>query len=117
MGRVEEYNMPAMVSFARRNVAMFTSVGAMVVTLLLNHLFWRMGRGGQHRGRHWQRANYRHIRVHFRIRADSVNVGDGRSQCCPTTGHGCNPRGRVQPGTTASDTWWGKAFLTACPLH
>ena len=76
-----------MVAYARRNVAMLTSVGAMVVTILLIIFFgaWAVAASSQ---------------------------GDGSSGASDP-----DAIPRLASASAAADTWWGKAFLVACPLH
>ena len=116
MGRVEEYNIRAMVLFTRRNAAMLTSVGAMVVTLLLIVFFGA-----------WAVAASTEAGIGSVLTTATSGFTSGYGQTAPTSGTvdpNAVPRlataatpGGGAAGTTASDTWWGKAFLTACPLH
>ena len=103
-----------MVSYARRNVAILTSVGAMVVAVLLVIFFgaWAVSASSE---------------------ADLAGIMSGA-----TSGFsgGASPQYvQSNPGVAAADsdtvprlasansgggavdTWWGKAFLVACPLH
>ena len=116
MGRVEEYNIRAMVLFTRRNAAMLTSVGAMVVTLLLIIFFGA-----------WAVAASTEAGIGSVLTTATSGFTSGYGQTAPTSGTvdpnavprlatAATPEGGAA-GTTASDTWWGKAFLTACPLH
>ena len=116
MGRIEEYNIRAMVSYARRNLAMLTSVGAMVVTLLLIIFFGA-----------WAVSASTEAGLGSVLTTATSGFTSGYGQTASTSGPvdpNAVPRlataaipGGGGAGATASDTWWGKAFLTACPLH
>ncbi len=98
--------MAPMVAYARRNVAMLTSVGAMVVTILLIVFFgaWAVAASSQ---------------------GDVGNALTGAitgfSGTAPQPGSSgaSDPDAipRLASANAAADTWWGKAFLVACPLH
>ncbi len=102
-----------MVTFAKRNVAMLTSVGAMAFTVLLVIFFgaWAVsassgpGAGGVDG---------------VLTTATSGFTGGYAQPSVPTASNpNFNPDAapRLASANTAADTWWGKAFLTACPLH
>ena len=100
---------PPMVGYARRNFAVLTTVGAMVVTIMLIIFFgaWAVASAGD--------ANLSSL-------ANSAASGfAGNPPTSPGSVPGavdlrCNVP-RLASATPASDTWWGKALLGACPLH
>ncbi len=97
-----------MVGYAKRNFAVFTTVGAMVITLLLIVFFgaWAVASAGD--------ADISSI-------TNSATSGFAGSPYQP----GAVPPGaadsdtvpRLASATPVSETWWGKSFLVACPLH
>ena len=96
-----------MVGYARRNFALLTSVGAMVVTILLIIFFgaWAVAASGD---------------AGFTSLANSATSGfAGSPYQSGSVPAGADPDTvpRLASATPASETWWGKALLGACPLH
>ncbi len=96
-----------MVGYARRNFALLTSVGAMVVTIVLIIFFgaWAVAASGD---------------AGFASLANSATSGfAGSPYQSGSVPAGADPDTvpRLASATPASETWWGKALLGACPLH
>lgn len=96
-----------MVGYARRNFAVLTTVGAMVVTIMLIIFFgaWAVASGGD---------------ADLTSLANSAASGFAGSSYQPGSVPGAvdsDTVPRLASATPASDTWWGKALLGACPLH
>ena len=116
MGRVEEYNRPAYGIVHEAQCGHAHVRGAMVVTLLLIIFFGA-----------WAVAASTEAGIGSVLTTATSGFTSGYGQTAPTSGTvdpNAVPRlataatpGGGAAGTTASDTWWGKAFLTACPLH
>ncbi len=99
--------MPLMVGYARRNFALLTSVGAMVVTIMLIIFFgaWAVAASGD---------------SDFSSLANTATAGfAGASYQSASVPAAAEPDTvpRLASATPASETWWGKALLGACPLH
>ena len=112
-----------MAAYAKRNVAMLTTVGAMVVAVLLIIFFgaWAVAASseagaeslltnataGFSGGLPAPPASY----------PANGDAGDGDAGADADTA----PRLATAPDgsipSNPADTWWGKAFLAACPLH
>lgn len=96
-----------MVGYARRNFAVLTTVGAMVVTIMLIIFFgaWAVASAGD---------------ADLSSLANSAASGFAGSSYQPDSVPGAADSDnvpRLASATPASDTWWGKALLGACPLH
>ena len=96
-----------MVGYARRNFAILTTVGAMVITVLLIVFFgaWAVAASGD--------AGISSI-------TNSATAGFAGASYQPGAAPGAvesDTVPRLASATPASDTWWGKALLGACPLH
>ncbi len=95
-----------MVGYARRNFALLTSVGAMVVTIMLIIFFgaWAVAASDG---------------SDFSSLADTATAGfAGTSyQSASVTAAEPDTAPRLASASPASETWWGKALLGACPLH
>ena len=109
-----------MVSYARRNIAIVTSVGAMAVSLMLVIFFgaWAVSASGD--------AGVQSLLsgAAAGFSGDALTAGataaDGTAGSATAAGYGDTaPRlaSAASGGRAAADTWWGQAFLTACPLH
>ena len=104
-----------MVAYAKRNAAILTSVGAMVVCLLLIIFFgaWAVSAGG---------GTDLDVLVSG---AASGFSGSISPQSVASEGSAAPADGDTVPRLAtaaassggAAETWWGKAFLVACPLH
>ena len=96
-----------MVGYARRNFALLTSVGAMVVTVMLFIFFgaWAVASAGDAdisslantATAGFAGTSYQSASVPAAVESDTVP--------------------RLASATPVSETWWGKSFLFACPLH
>lgn len=96
-----------MVAYAKRNFAVLTTVGAMVVTILLIIFFgaWAVAAAGD---------------ADISSLANSAASGFAGSSYQSKSVPGAvdsDAVPRLASATPASDIWWGKALLGACPLH
>ena len=96
-----------MVGYARRNFALLTSVGAMVVTIMLIIFFgaWAVAASGD---------------ADLSSLANTATAGfAGTSYQSASVPGAADPdtAPRLASASPASETWWGKALLGACPLH
>lgn len=96
-----------MVGYARRNFAILTSVGAMVITLMLIIFFgaWAVTASGD---------------SDLSSLANTATAGFAGAPYQPGSAPGVTESDavpRLASANPASETWWGKAFLVACPLH
>ena len=96
-----------MVGYAGRNAAMLISIGAMVVTLMLIIFFgaWAVASAGD--------ADISSI-------TSSATTGFAGAPYQPGLVPGAADADtvpRLASATPVSETWWGKTFLVACPLH
>lgn len=101
-----------MVAYAKKNAAIATSVGAMLVSILLIIFFgaWAVAEtsegdfSGVLSGATAGFSGSISAQPDPRVSAANLNNA---------------PRLATTPGSaeTPADTWWGKAFLGACPLH
>ena len=96
-----------MVGYVRRNFAVLTTVGAMVVTLLLIIFFgaWAVAASGD-------------ADISSLANAATSGFAGAPHQSAAASGAvDADSVPRLASATAASDTWWGKALLGACPLH
>lgn len=96
-----------MVGYAKRNVAMLTSVGAMVLAILLIIFFgaWAVAESSE--------GGF----DNFAASATSGFVGaQYQPESAPTVPDG-DTAPRLASANPVSETWWGKSLLFACPLH
>ena len=96
-----------MVGYAKRNFAVLTTVGAMVITIMMIVFFgaWAVASAGD---------------ADISSLANSAASGfAGSSYQSQSVPGAVDPNAvpRLASATPASDTWWGKALLGACPLH
>ena len=96
-----------MVGYARRNFAILTSVGAMVITVMLIIFFgaWAVAASGG-----GDLSSF----------ANTATSGFAGAQYQPESVSGVaesDTAPRLASANPPSETWWGKAFLVACPLH
>ena len=97
-----------MVGYARRNFAVLTSVGAMVVTIMLIIFFgaWAVAASGD--------ADLSGL-------ANTATAGfvgsPAQPGSLPAAANDSDSVPRLASATPVSETWWGKSFLFACPLH
>ena len=102
-----------MVAYARRNAAILTSIGAMVATLLLIIFFgaWAVSASGD--------AGFSEV---LSGATSGFSGSVSPQSAAPRTGvvaadADTVPRLASASSGGAADTWWGQAFLVACPLH
>ena len=96
-----------MVRYARRNFAILTSIGAMVVTLMLIIFLgaWAVSAAGD---------------ADLSSLADTATAGFTGIPYQPGSVPGAvdsDSVPRLASANPVSETWWGKSFLVACPLH
>lgn len=96
-----------MVGYARRNFAILTTVSAMVITLLLIIFLgaWAVASAGD---------------ADISSLANTATAGfAGNSYQSGSVPGAVDPDAvpRLASATPVSETWWGKTFLVACPLH
>lgn len=105
--------MAAMVAYAKRNAAIATSIGAMVVSILLLIFFgaWAVAASSE--------GDFTGVLSGATAGfSGSVAPQPGHAAANPTNDPDSVPRlASAAPGETAADKWWGKALLGACPLH
>lgn len=110
-----------MTSYARRNIAIGVSVGAMAVSVLLIIFFgaWAVSASGDAGVQSLLSGATAGFSGDALTAASSsaadANAGTGAG---PAAGDTAPRLASAATGDrAAADTWWGKAFLTACPLH
>ena len=96
-----------MVRYVRRNVAILTSLGAMVVTVMLIIFFgaWAVAASGD---------------AGVSSFASTATAGFSGAPYQPESVPGAvdsDSVPRLASADPVSETWWGKTFLVACPLH
>ena len=106
-----------MAAYAKRNIAMLTTIGAMAAGLLLLIFFgaWAVSAGSADNA------------AGLLSGATAGFTGEGLLPASGAAGGGgfdggvdgdMAPRLATAPGgDRPSDTWWGQALLAACPLH
>lgn len=115
-----------MVAYAKRNVAMLTTVGAMVAAVLLIIFFgaWAVSDGSRAADAETllsgATAGFSGATLATPLpQSPSSYPADGDADATIAPRLATTPDGSVADGSAANpaDTWWGKAFLAACPLH
>ena len=114
-------------AYAKRNVAMLTTVGAMVAAVLLIIFFGRLGRVPTAAAPLMPRPLLSGATAGFSgaILATPPPQSPAPYPADSDADGATAPRlataqdGSVADGSASNpaDTWWGKAFLAACPLH
>lgn len=108
-----------MVAYAMRNAAIITSIGAMLVTVLLIIFFgaWAVSANGT--GDLSDVLSSAAVGFSGQPLADSQQPGQpGTTAYAAVSGNDNVPRlASNSAAGNAPDTWWGKALLGACPLH
>ena len=96
-----------MVGYARRNAAILTSVAAMVVTILLIIFFgaWAVAESSE--------AGIPSLAASAAAGFSGTTYQPGSAPSAADA----DTAPRLASATPASETWWGKSFLVACPLH
>ena len=96
-----------MVGYAKRNVAMVTSIGAMAVAIMLIIFFgaWAVAESSD--------GGF----DNFAASATSGFVGTQYQAGSAPSAADTDTAPRLASANPASETWWGKSFLFACPLH
>ena len=100
-----------MLGFVRRNIAIVISVGGMAVSVLLIIFFgaWAVSASGD-------------AGVSSLLSGATAGFsGDALTAASASASDAGDTAPRLASAASgeraAADTWWGKAFLTACPLH
>ena len=109
-----------MIAYAKRNVAMLTTVGAMVAAVLLIIFFgaWAVSDGSRAAD-----AETLLTGATAGFSGTTLAPPSQSPSSYPAAGDAdadTAPRLATAPDGSAAnpaDTWWGKAFLAACPLH
>lgn len=109
-----------MIAYAKRNVAMLTTVGAMVAAVLLIIFFgaWAVSDGSR-------AADAETLLTGATAGFSGTTLAPPQSPSSYPAAGAANadtaPRLATAPdgsgAANPADTWWGKAFLAACPLH
>ena len=104
-----------MVAYARRNAAIATSVGAMLVSVLLIIFFgaWAVSASSEA----GVSSLVTSATTGFSGNLASPSIQSAAGVGTPDGDHVARLATDPSGGATASDTWWGKALLGACPLH
>ncbi len=104
-----------MIAYARRNVAILTSVGAMVVSVLLIIFFgaWAVSASGES----GVQSLLSGATSGFSGSVSPQSVQSGRSASAADPDSAPRLATAAASGGGVTETWWGKAFLVACPLH
>ena len=113
-----------MVAYAKRNVAMLTTVGAMVVAVLLIIFFgaWAVSDGSRAADAETLLSS---ATAGFSGATLATPPPQSPSSYPADADAATAPRLAPTPDVSVADvsaanpadTWWGKAFLAACPLH
>ena len=108
-----------MLGYAKRNIAIVTSVGAMALSVLLIIFFgaWAVSASGDAGVQSLLSGATAGFSGDPLTAADAKTPSDDTGDS-PTSGDTAPRLASAATGNRpAADTWWGKAFLTACPLH
>lgn len=116
-----------MISYARRNIAIVTTVGALAVSVMLIIFFgaWAVSASGDADVQSLlsgATAGFSGNALTAPSASNAGTVSDAGSVSdagvAPGSGDTVPRLASAASGNrAAADTWWGKAFLTACPLH
>ena len=109
-----------MVSYARRNIAIVTSVGAMAVSVMLMIFFgaWAVSASGDAGVQSLLSGATAGFSGDALTAATAAGTDGSATAAEPGYGDTAPRLASAASGDrAAADTWWGKAFLTACPLH
>ena len=102
-----------MLGFARRNIAIVISVGGMAVSVLLIIFFgaWAVSASGE--------AGVSSLLsgATAGFSGDALTAASASASDAGDTAPRLASTSAASGERAAADTWWGKAFLTACPLH
>lgn len=108
-----------MAAYAKRNIAMLTTIGAMAAGLLLLIFFgaWAVSAGSADNAAGLLSGATAGFTGDALLPASGAGAGGGGG-----TDGGVDadmaPRLATAPGgDRPADTWWGQALLAACPLH
>ena len=107
-----------MLGYAKRNIAIVTSVGAMALSVLLIIFFgaWAVTAGGDAGVSTLLSGATAGFSGDPLTAAAAKTPSDAAAS--PASGDTAPRLASATAGSrAAADTWWGKAFLTACPLH
>ena len=101
-----------MVAYARRNAAIATTIGAMLVSILLIIFFgaWAVAASSE--------GDFSGVLVGATAGFSGSMSAQSNPQVSAANLNNA-PRLATMPGSaeTPADKWWGKALLGACPLH
>ena len=107
-----------MVAYAKRNAAIATSIGAMLVSMLLIIFFGAWAVSASSDADLSGVLSSATAGFSGQPLADSPQSNQSRATASASDA-GNVPRLASSPaaGSAPADTWWGKALLGACPLH
>ena len=111
-----------MISYARRNIAIVTTVGALAVSVMLIIFFgaWAVSASGDADVQSLLSGATAGFSGDALTAPSASSAGTVSNAGSAPAGAGDTaPRlaSAASGNRAAADTWWGKAFLTACPLH
>lgn len=110
-----------MLGYAKRNIAIATSVGAMALSVLLIIFFgaWAVSASGDAGVSTLLSGATAGFSGDPLTAANAKTASDANAAGTDPTSGDTAPRlaSATAGNRAAADTWWGKAFLTACPLH
>lgn len=110
-----------MLGYAKRNIAIATSVGAMALSVLLIIFFgaWAVSASGDAGVSTLLSGATAGFSGAPLTATDAKTPSDTDAIAADPTSGNTAPRlaSAASGSRAAADTWWGKAFLTACPLH
>ena len=108
-----------MAAYAKRNIAMLTTIGAMAAGLLLLIFFgaWAVSAGSADNAAGLLSGATAGFTGDALLPASAGAAGDGGGVNGGVDAD-MAPRLATAPGgDNPADTWWGQALLAACPLH
>ena len=108
-----------MAAYAKRNIAMLTTIGAMAAGLLLLIFFgaWAVSAGSADNAAGLLSGATAGFTGDALLPASGVGAGGGVGVDGGVDAD-MAPRLATAPGgDRPADTWWGQALLAACPLH
>ena len=109
-----------MLGYAKRNIAIITSVGAMALSVLLIIFFgaWAVSASGDAGVSTLLSGATAGFSGDPLMASDATKTPSDDTGDSLTSGDTAPRLASAATGSrAAADTWWGKAFLTACPLH
>lgn len=106
-----------MVAYAKRNAAFATSIGAMIVSVLLIIFFGAWAVSASSEGDLSAVLSSATTGFSGQPLADSPHSGSSAYASVSDTENVPRLASNPAAGSAPADTWWGKALLGACPLH